>query len=32
MAVFPHRISSAVEKTITAGLEFRCEDTRFISS
>src|SRR5262249_33231250 len=32
MAAFPHRISSAAPKRITAGPEFRCGDTCFIST
>jgi hypothetical protein len=32
MAALPHRIISAIAKRITASLEFRCGDARFISS
>ena len=32
MVALPHRIISAIAKRITASLEFRCGDARFISS
>src|SRR5215472_18941364 len=32
MAAFPHRISTAVAKRITASSEFRCGNTCFIST